>query len=799
MNPELDKILKQAYSDMDAKGIPEAQRQPLIEKLANDFNASQGGGTPEQKPGFVQGTIQAIAKPFLKIPATAIADAKSIGTRLSGGSKEDAINAHTDTDFGYLGKVSPLDAAVAEGAKKGDINSGIVPTALETAGTAAEIGSYFMAPLRAGAGFWNTAKASIPFATTFGAGKGLEAAGDGKGAVDATIEGVGSGVGAAAGYGLLKGATGLISNWGARALQEPAVQAAGSWMKDFAEKTFAALPEAFQNAPGNLADMANSTTRRTVAALKTEFDKNFGTAKNAMIDSLVPEVKNPDLALGKYQRSLAENMGNMFRKANTLYDDVKADHTTIDSFKVAGDALDKAKTMAPQELIPPKAGASPEEWSAFVAGNKAKGDSLAQGATDAFSNWTKNMANVTKQPLTLKQVMSLWQESMGSLLGASNDEKVVIRDFASGLYTDARSVLEKKNPELLDQWDGAYQQWKKAGDIYSSGPLNHLKSVGDIDTFVDSMIDKPMTRPEKDTFMQSLGDSKGAVQDLFVNSVLGKAKTLPPDEASKFVTKFLDNYDDMLNPQQAKMLDDMFHFMSGNFDQFVLGMRQAQGLTDQAAGDLLQSQTHLDLLKTVNDGRLDQIADRYIKMADSPELEKTLGAFSPEEKNVIGLSITKGLFDANLPVAALNQNGTYKVAPEFASTLIDTYAKISENKALQKILSPEQLSSLKQAANFAEKAENLNEVPPAGYHRLMNGLISVFYFARGWMPGGVRNAVEAASSAGEKTLLYYKAVQDLLDEGALKPNARIMIGDLMNKLLPGAGAVTVDVAAQTGQ
>lgn len=792
MDPKLDDILKQAYKDMAAKGVPDAQRQPLIEKLASDYNASKGPATGEEKPGFLQGTIQSIAKPFLKIPATAIADAKSIATRLSGGSKEDAANAHTDTDFGYFGKVSPLDSAVAEGAKKGDINSGIVPTALQTAGTAAEIGSYFMAPLKAGAGFWNTAKAAIPFATTFGVGKGLEAAGDGKGAAEATLEGAGNAVGAAAGFGLMKGATGLIGNWGARALQEPAVQAAGSWMKGFAEKTFNALPEAFQNTAANLSDLTNATTRRTAVALKSEFDQNFSTAKDAMIDSLVPEVKNPDLALGNYQRSLAENMGSMFRKANGLYDNVKADQTTIDNFKIAGEAMDKAKALTPQELVPPKAGASPEEWTKFMEGNKAK-------ASEPFTNWASNMANVTKQPLTLKQVMGLWQESMGSLLGATNDEKVVIRDFASGLYADARSQLEKKNPELLDQWDTAYQTWKKATDIYGSGPLNHLKSVGDIDTFVDTMVDKPMTRPEKDTFMNSLGDTKGAVQDLFVNSVLRKAKTLDPEAASKFVGKFLDNYDDMLNPQQSKMLDDMSHFMGGNFDQFVLGMRNAQGLTDQTAQDLLKGQTNQDLLKTVNDGRLDQIADRFTQMADSPELEKTLNAFSPEEKNVIGLSITKGLFDAKLPVAALNANGTYKIAPEFAETLIDTFNKVSENKALQKILTPEQLSSFKAAATYAEKTGDLSEVPAAGWHRLMNGLISVFYFARGWMPGGVRNAIDAASASGEKTLLYYKAVQDLLDEGTLKPNGRILMGDLMTKILPGVGQATDAAASQVGQ
>lgn len=786
MNEELNNILKQAYQDMDAKGIPEGQRKALIEKLANDYNASQ---KTEQKPGFVQGLAQDVARPFLSIPSTVIGAGKAALTRVGGGSKEDAARALAEgTDFGYFGNVKPLNAPMAEEVLKGNsANQGILRTGLNTAGTTAEIASYFMAPLKVGAGFWNTIKAAVPMAATFGAGKGLQAAGEGKGALESTAIGAGNAIGAAAGYGLFKGGAQLFSNWGARALQNEAVAAAGSRMKDLAEQTWQSLPEAFKGQVTSLADFTNATTRRTVAALRSEFDKNYNTAKDAVIDSLLPEVNTPDLTLGKYQRSLSETMGNMFRESNTLYDNVKADTTKIDSFTLAGQALSKAPRV-------PVAGEklSAEEIKSFM---EASGK-----MSEPFFAFLNTMSLSTRQPLTMKQVMGLWQDSMGYLTGATNEERAIIRDFASGLYADARSVLEKKNPELLDQWDGAYQAWKKAVDVYESGPLNALKSVGDVDTFVDTMLTKPMSRPEQEAFVQSLGANKPAVQDLFINSILRKAKQLKPNDGAEFIRGFLDNYDQtLLDPAQAKMLDDVAAFMDGSFDEFVLGMRQAQGLTDEAAGDLLQGQTYDDLLKTVNDGRLDQISERFIKMVDSPELEKTLAAFTPEEKNVIGLSIARGIFDEKLPVAAQNLDGTYKVSPEFASTLIEIGTKIKENKALVKVMSPEQLSALEDAVKFAQKTEDLSDVPAAGFQRLLNGTIAMFYFARGWVPGAIRNAIDAASASGENTYLYYSAVEDLLSQGVLKKNKRIMIGDLMKVVLPGAGQVSTEAVNGNGQ
>ena len=939
-----------------------------------------------QKPGFLQGLAQEVARPFLKVPASfASAAASAISPEAGRRAREEGV------PFGYLGKVKPFGAYEGELPTGGDA----LRAGADVAGSALEVASYAMAPLKIGGGFWNTVKEVAPLAITFGTGKGLQATGEGKGAMESVVTGAGNAVGAAAGYGLFKGGANLFANWGARALQSDAVRVTGQEMKNLAEYTWNSLPEAFQKGVTSLTDFTNATTRRTVAALRSQFDTNYNTAKDAVIDGLMPSVNQPDLVFSKFQRNLSESMGNMFRKSNTLYDDVKADATTIGRFTRAEEALGKLPKVPefPSKL---PASATAEEKAAQLSAYKAS-QKASESSSETMQQFAEDVGSAVKQPLTLKQIMALWSDAMSYLPKATNEEKVIIRDFASGLYADARSVLEKGNKGLLNQWDMAWQSWKTAVDRYTSGPLNVFKSSGDVDTVVDKMLRKDMTREDRAKISEAISEDPMGVLDLFENSLLRKAKEARPNGGASILKEFLDGdlpswerlfvnavKDDPVLTEQVtgrmKKLDDIASFLSGSFDEFVLGMRQAQGLTDEmatelfhgtkapisslkqadvlqygnpgalygpglyltdstdiaggyaiskGAGDtgkvlsaylapgtkllnldnplttkeaevfsnfvnmakgdlekgtinfegktvgeamraimldleearipkyeagdmlntlqdslkekfgydgfqhvgggitggkshnvtilfdngnssaasklvdkpitaasLMEQQTHLDLLKTVNDGRLDEIAGRFIKMADSPELVKTLAAFSPDEKNVIGMSIAKGMFDEKLPVAALNPDGTYKIAPEFATTLIETSQKVAENKALQQILSPDQLTALKQAADFAMKMEDTSQVPAAGFHRLMNGLISVFYFARGWMPGGIRNAIEAASGAGEKTLLYYDAVGQLIEQGFLKKNVPIRIGDLIKAILPGVGQVSTEALGE---
>ena len=784
MNPQqLEQVLKQ----LDAKGASKAEIQQVYDAYkAQATPAPSPTGEPVQKPGFVQSTLQSIARPFLSVGASAAAGGELLAAAagdvigaqgFSASRRQDVLDIAKGVDTGYLGTARPLGAG-----KAGPLEAGA-----DIAGQLLEAGSYFVAPPKGATSFWGAVKSGVPMAGTFGAGAGLQAAGEGKGAIESTATGAANAAGVLATFGLMGKAADVFKIWGAKAMQSNLVQAGASRLRDFADHTFEALPEAFKKEFTSLADFTNVTTRRTVNALRSEFDRNYNTTKDAVIDSLVPEVNNPDLVLGKFQRGLAEEMGNNFRTANTLYDTVKANPTTVERFTVADTALSKAKV--PQL---PKT----------VADVKAYQEAMGK-VSIPFQNFMEKVGGVTQKPRTLGEIMDVWQESMGSLTGANNSERVVIRDFASGLYADARAVLEKKNPELLDQWDKAYQTWKKATDLYESGPLNNLKSVGDVDTFVDKMLGGEMTRPEHNAFIKSLGDSKAATQDLFINSVLRKAKDLKPAEGAKLIRTFLDNWEqDFLSPEQAKMLDSFASFMDGNFDEFVLGMRRkmfegadltpgqgkALGTMEQGAKELLPQQTQLDVMKVVNDGRLDQIAEKFTKLKNSPDFDKIVSAMTPEEKSLIALSVGKDVYKAELPVATHLGDGKFKVEEGFADAILKTADTFKANKSLEKLLTPEQIAEMdvvtKMAENIKDASYNADGETLANFLRVF---ASAFYFKRGWLPGALAKVSNIAKSLSDQVEMN-RALRDMVEQGLTKKGKIYTIGELMD-LLPNYLAV----------
>jgi len=474
----------------------------------DDIAAKYGGSvsTPSQgdiqeKPGFVQGLAQDIASPFLKSIATvSAAGARTIsgivgGKELADRARQAAIEQ--GVDFGYFGhNVKPIGAESFKQYESGDISGGETAKrmSLEAAGTLGEMGSYFIAPLEGirGTGFLKTMAKSIPFATAFGLSKGLQAGGEGKGFGESTLEGGLTTLSTALGYGLLGKASSFVAAQGAKALQSEAFRAAGKALGDLTEKVWNVMPQAFQDTATKWTDnLVNTSFRRSYQALKSEFDSAWKKATNGAIESITPFVDNPELTTAKFQRDLSSKMGLKFQESSALYDKVKTDPTVISN-------MSSASTKA-QDLI----SKMPE----------------TEGLT-----WELNPKNKAPLPMTMGKIIDLWQGAMQFLPKANPEQKVAIRDFASSLYSDARKVLEKENPDLLNQWDSAYQSWKGATNIYESGPLTQLKSVGDADTFIDKSLAKGLTRPEQEVFLESIKGNEEPVQNLFINSVLRKAK-----------------------------------------------------------------------------------------------------------------------------------------------------------------------------------------------------------------------------------------------------------------------------------
>lgn len=720
-----------------------------IEEAATALGVSSATSTPTKKVGFVQQAVRDIASPFMKAGATLEAGAEVAASYIPGGKTPDQARADALKGFGsedsYLGKYKPFGADSYSQLQSGDITKGEFAkrAGLETAGNLAEIYSYGLAPLKGikGAGFFKSILKAAPFAGMFGLGEGLQAAGEGKGAGESAVAGVSGFAGSSIGYGVMSKGANLIGNWGAKALQSPAVRAAGQKLVDIAEKTWYTLPEAFTKEVTQGIDyLANKSARRAYNVLKQDFDSTFKEAINSNIDAITPEVNTPELSLGNFQRSLSTELGTNFNKSSALYDNVKLNPTTVDTFTGVNKALNK----------------------------------VPQGFEFLKLDFAK--------PKTLGQILEMKDSLTSTIPTLDKNGQSFMRDVVSNMLSDARNVLETKNPELLKEWDLGYQSWKKAVDLYTSNPLSELKSVGEVDTFVDKMLNNSLTRPEQTSITNALQKSPETT-NLFLESVLRRAKNETPEEGAKTINTFLDNWETLLNPNQVKLLDDVAQFMDQNFDSFI-GDMKSLSTGGETTSKLATQKSQIKISELVDKGDFNAIADNFYNIKNSDELIKAIEPLTAPEKKVVGLSLTKNLFDENLPLFDVNPDGTFdmsKFAEAFASTIKDLDKLGGKNKQglLQQLFTPEQIKGFDEATKTFADIKNVSELPVGDVKRFANLVLSAFYAKIGY-PGAA--VVNLKKGMGPSKVDYYKSIEKLIDDGYIKKNIPMKIGDLLRML-----------------
>lgn len=733
-----------------------------IEEAARSLNISTGTTpTPTKAPGFVQSTAQAIASPFLKSAITVSSGAARVIGGIVGG-KEGAQRAQDaaieGVDAGYFGNIKPFGADALKQYNAGEISGGEFTkrAGAEAGGNFLEIASYGLAPLKGikGVGFLKSIAKSSPFAATFGLGEGLQAVGEGKGAGEAAVEGTIGGIGSAIGFGIMSKGSNIIGNWGAKALQSPAVRAAGNKLIEVAEKTWSTLPEAFTGPVSQGVDyLANKSARRAYNVLKQDFDTTFKQAIDSNIDAIIPEVNNPELSLGKFQRGMSAELGAGFNKSSALYENVKANSEQIGAF-----------TNTVKRL---------------------------QNAPQGFEYLKYDFA----KPKTLKEILDM-KDSLTSIIPTlDNNGKSFMRDVVSNMLSDTRNVLEKTNPDLLNEWDLGYQSWKKAVDLYTSNPLSEIKSVGEVDTFIDKMLNNTLTRPESNAVTSALQKSPESAE-LFLESVLRRAKSETPEQGSKTIQTFLDNWESLLNPNQVKLLDDVSQFMDQNFDTFIDDMKSLS-TSKETTAKLAEQRANIKVSELVDKGNFDAIADNFFSIRNSDELMTALKPLSPNEKRVVGLSLTKNLFDESMPLFDVNPDGTFNISAyvdAFKKTMKELEKLGGKNKdgLLKQLYSPEQIKGFDDVMKAIDAIENVKEVPKGDIRRWSHLLLSALYAKIGYPGAAVMNLNKGV---GPSTDDFYKTIENLIDTGYINKNLRMTVGDLLRGLALPAGVTTGTVSS----
>ncbi len=766
---------KRVAEAMEKQGATQAEVQEAIDhfkKVGSPF--AQSAQDPKKDVGLFQGTVQAIAKPFLK---TASSVATIVGAPLAGMLGADAERiaqvAEEGIDYGFFGKATSfgtqfLDEELSGGQK-------VKRAGMELAGNLAEIASYGLAPLKAikGAGFFETAfKAGAPFSAAFGVGKGLQAGGEGKGAGEAVLEGVGGYLGSSLGYGIFGKGAQLMGTWGARALQSPAIQASGKAIQSLAEKVWTAMPESFKAKGFEMADaLINSSTRRAVNALKAEYGQTHKQAVGAWIDATSPNVNNPDLALSSFQRSLSSEIGGMFRKSSSLYDDFKAANPISESVA---------------------------DWGGT---NKAIDDIPKNSNLKYFFTGLKQSLS---KPTSPRQILSTYEQLMSDLQKVeTNEEKTAIREVANSLYSDMRKILEKKDPTLLNKWDEAYQSWKKATDIYESNPMKQLKTTGDVDTIVDKMATKSLTRGEQQTIYNAMKSNPAPVRELVVSSLLRKAQGMEPKEGAKLIRDFLDSWDfkiggdevnGFLDPKQALYLDDLASYMEEGFDEFLSGMRKTVGIKDDVTKKLSEEKAQINLAELVDKGDFESISRNWDKITKNQEFTEAIKLLKPDERKLIGGSLWRKMFEENTPLITINENGSVNFE-HFANSFKEAFAQMKKvgggKKAdlLEDLYSKSQINDLFKAEKMLKGYENIKELPKGDVKSFVHGVLGVVYstFGAKYIGAIMRHGVEAVSQPTRRE--FYRAVDKLIEEGLLNKNLRIKVGDILRLLELPAGAL----------
>lgn len=754
-----------------------------------DFSSANSTRTTGYGQNPLAKISQSIIKPIVRIAGSA---APAVETLM--GKSQDEIGRRNieGRDFGFLGKKIKPYGWQASSVSAGEMGVGEATArmAADVVGSGAEMASYAVAPLKlSGAGtegFKNLLKNTAGVSTLTAVGGAGQAVGDEKSIGEAAAIGAGSYVASTASFGLMRFAGSLFNNYGARLVQDEAINKASQNVNDRLTNVVKTNPDLlmpnYSKDPKLTQSYLVSTKGKIFAQ---QFDKDMTLVRNQSIDKLLPKVNEPNAQVHDFYLEMGRGFSNEFKgKAGALYDSVKANPIKTKELTITDEVLTKYK----------------KEYGGTTADDirKMSADDIAklQKQGDSGEQMRSFIAYIDEQKaagIGVKEVLEIMDNSFYYSGGMSKSELVAMRDITDALRSDVRATLPK---ELIKEWDAAHNAWQQSVTLYGNNVLQNARNSG----FSDGIVDAVMTlkpSPERDFLMETLSKNEKS-GDLLVNTVLRRAKQMSNKDANKYISDFTNairqygGEKQILTDTQEMMLESFEQFTKQDLGSAIFDMQKGLGLSDETYTKMVDGLEKISIYDELKKGSFNDISDNFNKMviAEPDKLQKFIGDFDDKEREVFGLMLVRSLIEKrNIQLMPdLDNPGMVKIGDNFMKTYADMYETITRaqmqtgSDTLYGLFKPDEVNLLKKGFEDLNRLSVLKNAPEAKrqeINQILNGVTALLYAKLGYVTGATRAGMRAFSNVKglEEGMPTQQQVAEIIkqmqDEGQILPEDTI--------------------------
>lgn len=492
----------------------------------------------------------------------------------------------------WLGKTKPLDTnnpldAIAQGAKA---SSFFVPAG-EVAGMGKVFGSKILGKMIPW--FANMA----PFAVPLAVGEGIEDLSKGKGVVNAGEDVAKSLLETYGTLGLFKGGGGLIKWASTPLLKSSIVREIAGRTTQLADKMYSVLQD------------ARGATQRDLNTLQNEFSQIHRDASKAVGDSLVDK-SAPTMTWEIMKRKVGDMLKKGYDAAADQFSDVYNPNIFLPKEMTPEISKEIKNALIKFDV--------PAEEAAKFFDSKGAGGAPVQGILGNLISDIKAVMFRNKGQIPFNEINALWRDyGVGSPKPAENQ---AIKNILMSLNKDARGFLSSK-PEykpLVDRWNQANELWSNLSTGLNGKFNNLMKVSANPKAFVDSIFTKnPKDLAENlRLLIDGLGkdmagldpETRKFLSQSIRNNVIDTAINYSrnPAQGGEKLKQFLDLWEPkgILHPEDVTALDHLADFMTGTYEDFANGIKEATGMADataQLAGkgkQVVEKEAKADLVKS---------------------------------------------------------------------------------------------------------------------------------------------------------------------------------------------------------